>query len=127
MQLACSLLFCGMVLRRVGSRVGRLGNQRRGHFSAISGQAAALWLPMPHGVRMQASSSDHEYFVNLAALGEFFQALEGKKRIPEVQQGLRLEVALRALEQGMSLAEILHQAIRQLEKSLILRALEVTR
>jgi DNA-binding NtrC family response regulator len=76
---------------------------------------------------MPASTSENEPLVNLAALGEFLQALEGKRRMSEVPQGIRLEVALRALGQGMSLAEILRQAVCQLEKGLILRALEATR
>ena len=81
---------------------------------------------VPRGVSMHAVSSENESLVNPAALGEFLQALEGKRRLSEVPQGLRLEVALRALGQGMSLAEILRRAIWQLEKGLILRALEVT-
>jgi DNA-binding NtrC family response regulator len=74
---------------------------------------------------MRAPSSENERFVNCAALGELLQAFEGQRHIPEVP-GMRLEVALRALRQGMSLGEILRQAIWQLEKGVILRALEVT-
>ena len=44
----------------------------------------------------------------------------------EVGQGLRVDVALKALSDGISLAEILRQAVWQLEKHLIARALEST-
>jgi len=78
------------------------------------------------GVSMQVSCSDDEHLINLVALGDLLQALEGKRRISEVQQGIRVEAALRALGKGVPLAEILHQAIWQLEKHLITRVLEAT-
>ena len=44
----------------------------------------------------------------------------------EVKRGLRVDVALKVLSAGISLAEILRQAVWYLEKPLIARTLEST-
>jgi two-component system nitrogen regulation response regulator GlnG len=65
--------------------------------------------------------------IDTEAIGEFLEVLEGTRRLSEVRQGIQFEVARQALSDGVPLAEILQQAISQLEKHLIMRVLECTR
>jgi DNA-binding NtrC family response regulator len=75
---------------------------------------------------MQTMGAEEQSFIKAEALVEFLQALKGDKCMLEVVKGLQVDVALQALDKGISLAEILGQAISQLEKHLITRALEST-
>ena len=75
---------------------------------------------------MRVSRSEDKIFIKPKAFGEFLQALEGKRRMLEVGQGIQMDVALQALGNGISLAEILRQAVWQLKKHLIARVLEST-
>jgi DNA-binding NtrC family response regulator len=75
---------------------------------------------------MRVSGSKDQMFIKPEAFGEFLQALEGKRRMLEVGQGIQIDVALQALSNGISLAEILRQAVWQLEKHLIAHVLEST-
>ena len=74
---------------------------------------------------MPVSRSEDHNLIKPEAFGEFLRALEGKRRMLEVGQGLRVDVALKALSDGISLAEILRQAVWQLEKHLIARSSRV--
>jgi DNA-binding NtrC family response regulator len=75
---------------------------------------------------MPISQPEVHSLIKHEAFGEFLRALEDKGYMLEVKQGLRVDVALQALNAGTSLAEILRQAVWQLEKHLIARALEST-
>jgi DNA-binding NtrC family response regulator len=89
------------------------------------GEDKALFLK-PNGVNMPISRFEAHNLIKPEAFGEFLRALEDKKRMLEVGQGLRVDVALKALSEGISLTEILRQAVWQLEKHLIAIVLEST-
>jgi DNA-binding protein Fis len=78
------------------------------------------------GINMQEPFSENGLLIDGAAIGEFLEVLEGKRRLSEVQQWIQLEIAVDALNDGVPLTEILQQAISQLEKHLITRVLEIT-
>ena len=74
------------------------------------------------------SSSDWgiQSFLATSTANELVQALKGEKPYLQLDTGIRLESALRALKDGFPLADIIQQAIDCLECYLILQILEST-
>ncbi len=61
-----------------------------------------------------------------SALESWMQALEGEVEALEIGDKVKMEVAIKALNNGSSLTEITQQAIWQLERLLIAHVLNVT-
>jgi transcriptional regulator with PAS, ATPase and Fis domain len=65
-------------------------------------------------------------FLDAATAQELLEALQGKKEIVQLETKIRLQHALQALQNGVSLTEITQQATEQLERYLIVQILEYT-
>ena len=65
-------------------------------------------------------------FLDAATAKELLEALKGEKEIVQLETKIRLQHALQALQDGVSLTEITHQATEQLERYLIVQILEYT-
>jgi DNA-binding protein Fis len=65
-------------------------------------------------------------FLDAATAKELLEALKGKKEIVQLETKIRLQHALQALQNGISLSEITQQATEQLERYLIVQILEYT-
>jgi DNA-binding NtrC family response regulator len=65
-------------------------------------------------------------FLDAATAKELLEALKGKKEIVQLETKIRLQHALQALQDGISMAEITKKATEQLERYLIVQLLEYT-
>ena len=65
-------------------------------------------------------------FLDAATAKELLEALKGKKEIVQLETKIRLQHALQALQNGISMPEITQQATEQLERYLIGQILEYT-
>jgi DNA-binding NtrC family response regulator len=65
-------------------------------------------------------------FLDAATAKELLEALKGKKEIVQLETRIRLQHALQALHEGISMTEITQQATEQLERYLIVQILEYT-
>ncbi len=57
--------------------------------------------------------------INASALDDILEALAGGQRTPDIERIINFHLALRALHDGLSLAEIVQHTAGQLEKHMI--------
>lgn len=76
---------------------------------------------------MSIPRQDAQRFVEVQSLDEWIQALEGSVHELNVNGVIRLDAALQALHNGLSLIEIVNRATWQFEKLIIERVLISTR
>lgn len=65
-------------------------------------------------------------FLDAATVQALLEALKGEKQNMQLAAGIRLQPALQALQNGLSLTEITQRALEQLEQYLIAQILEYT-
>jgi DNA-binding NtrC family response regulator len=75
---------------------------------------------------MCAARLDRQSLINPVALESLLEALEGKSHEFKSDGGLHFRVALKALNNGVSLTEIIQRATWQLEKHVITQILAST-
>lgn len=75
---------------------------------------------------MNAKRVERQPFISEGVLRQMIKALEGKKHTLDGELQIQLEVALRALDNGYSLIEIVAQATAQVEEYVLVHVLGFT-
>lgn len=68
---------------------------------------------------MGVSKSDGQFLIETSAIDGLIKAIEGKAHELKVERVIQVEVALQALNNGLSLIDVVKRALCQLEKSII--------
>jgi DNA-binding protein Fis len=76
---------------------------------------------------VKLSAWDKQHFIKDPAMAELLKALRGETSELHLKADLQLEAALRALQDGASLTDIMQQTVWQLEKHIIIQTLKFTR
>ncbi len=75
---------------------------------------------------MHSALSDSQHFVDTSALGGLINALQETLQPLEIARAIRLEVILEAINNGVTLSQIVQNVISQLEKYMIDHVLQST-
>ncbi len=75
---------------------------------------------------MHSALSDSQHFVDTSALGGLINALQETLQPLEIARAIRLEVILEAINNSVTLSQIVQNVISQLEKYMIDHVLQST-